>query len=68
MGLGIGWTVPMLRTALRLQMGEVVFISTSKTQMNALLWTDPETKITFRLLASLGKDVMNRMAESISPK
>ena len=36
--------------------------------MNALLWTDPETKITFRLLASLDKDVMNRMAESISPK
>ena len=36
--------------------------------MNTLLWTDPQTNITFRLLAPLDKDVMIRMAESITRK
>ena len=36
--------------------------------MNTLLWTDPQTGITFRLLAPLDKDVMIRMAENILPK
>ena len=48
--------------------GKVDSISTSEAQMNTLLWTDPQTNITFRLLAPLDKDVMIRMAESISPK
>ena len=48
--------------------GKVVSISTSEAQMNTLLWTDPQSNITFRLLAPLEKDVMIRMAESISPK
>ena len=46
----------------------VISISTTEAQMNTLLWTDPQTNITFRLLAPLDKDVMIRMAESISPK
>ena len=48
--------------------GEVVSISETEEQMSTLLWTDPDTKINFRLLAPLDKDVMIRMAESISPK
>ena len=46
----------------------VISISTTEAQMNTLLRTDPQTGITFRLLAPLDKDVMIRMAESISPK
>lgn len=46
----------------------VISISTTEAQMNTLLWADPQTGITFRLLAPLDKDVMIRMAESISPK
>lgn len=48
--------------------GEVVSTSGSEAQMSTLLWTDPETKISFRLQAPLDRDVMIRMAESISAK
>ena len=35
---------------------------------STLLWTDPETKINFRLEAPFDRDTMIRMAESVSPK
>lgn len=44
--------------------GKALSISSTEAQMNTLLWTDPETKINFRLQAPLDKDVMVCMAES----
>ena len=44
--------------------GTVTAVSTSADQLGTLLWTDPETKINFRLQAPLDKDVMVCMGES----
>ena len=48
--------------------GTVTAVSTSADQLGTLLWTDPETKINFRLEAPFDRDTMIRMAESVSPK
>lgn len=38
----------------------------AEDQMSVLLWTDPDTNLTFRIQGVLGKDVMLRMAESVT--
>ncbi len=48
--------------------GKVVSVTTSSEQTGTLLWTDPDTKINFRLEAPFDKDTMIRMAESVVPQ
>lgn len=48
--------------------GEVKAIIPSEEQKSTLLWTDPDTNLVFRIKGVLEKDVLIRMAESVSLK
>ncbi len=48
--------------------GKVISVTTSAEQIGTLIWTDPETKINFRLEAPFDRDTMIRMAEHITLK
>lgn len=48
--------------------GEVKTIIPTEGQKSTLLWTDPDTNLVFRIQGVLEKDVLIRMAESVSLK